>query len=195
MEVVVKPKGKVDHLDASGNDLGLAAETGQEVADVAVVPLDGDGQVLAREELVLGNDAVVPLPIVGDEGSALDPDLVEEFPEGLVVTATQHPGDGAAGNGVVRAPNPRFSSLFLRKCHISPNVTIMAPAGTEGSGRRWAASRTQVSTVTSLTRRRRAMPRKPRLPMPYSSRANAFIPGGLPRGGVIVKLHPHAPQR
>ena len=188
MEVVVKPQRKIDHLDASGNDLGASAEAGQEVADVAVVLLDWEGQVLAGEELVLRNDPVVPLPVVGNEGSALDPDLVEEPSQGPIVAATQHPGDGAAGDGVVRAPNPEFPSFFSRKCHISSNVMITAPAGTEGSGRRCAASRTQVSTVTSLTRRRRAMPRKLMLPMAYSSSASAFIPGGLPRGGVIVKL-------
>ena len=83
MEVVVKPQRKVDHLDASGNDLGLAAEAGQEMADVAVVLLDGKAQVLAGESL-----------------------------EGFVVTATQYPGDGAAADGIIRAPNPKFSSFF-----------------------------------------------------------------------------------
>ena len=38
---------------------------------------------------------------------------------------------------------------------------------------------------------------EPRLmfPMAYSSKASALISGGLPRGGVIVKLWPHASQR
>ena len=191
----MEPQGQVNHFDASGNDLGPAAEAGQEVPDVAVVLFDGEGQVLAREELALGNNPLVALPIVGDEGFALNPDLVEESPEGFVVTATQYPGDGAAANGIVRAPNPKLPSFFSIKCHISSNVTITVPSGTEGSGRRCAASRTQASTVTSLTRRRRAMPRKLRLPMAYRSSASAFISGGLPRRGVIVKLQPHASQR
>jgi hypothetical protein len=74
-------------------------------------------------------------------------------------------------------------------------VMITVPAATEGSGRRCAASRTQLSTVTSLTVRMRAMEPKLMLPMAYSSKASAFISGGLPRGGVIVKLHPHTSQR
>ena len=191
VEVVIGSQGKINHLGALGNDLGAAAEPGQEVADIAVVPLDGDGQVLAREELVLGDEAVEPFPIAGDEGLALDPNLVDEFLEGLAVTATQHPGEGPAGNGAISPPNPEFPGLFLRKCHISSNVMITVPAAMEGSGRRCAASRTQSSTVTSLTPRMRAMEPKLMFPMAYSSRARAFIAGGLPRGGVIVKLYPH----
>lgn len=195
VEVVVKPQGKIDHLGASGNHLGASAEAGQEMSDAAVVLLNGEGQILAGEELVLRNDAVVSFPVAGDEGFALDPDLAEESLEGFVVTATQYPGDGAAADGVIRPPNPKPLCFFSRKCHISSNVTITVPSGTEGSGRRCAASRTQVSTVTSLTRRSRAMPRKPMFPMAYSSSASAFISGGLPRGGVMVKLQPHASQR
>ena len=45
MEVVVNPQGQIDHLDGFGDDLGTAAETGQEMANVAVVLLDGKGQV------------------------------------------------------------------------------------------------------------------------------------------------------
>ena len=103
---MIKPQGKINHLGGLGNNLGAAAETRQEVADVAVVLLDGEGQVLAGEELVVGNDPVEALPVIGDEGFALDPNLVEKPAEGSVVTPTQYPGDGTAGNGVVRAPNP-----------------------------------------------------------------------------------------
>ena len=106
--MMVKPQGQVHHLNGFGNDLGAAAEAGQEMADVAVVPLDGEGRILAGEELVPGNDPVVPFPVVGDEGFALDPYLVEEPSEGPVVTASQYPCDGTAGDGVVRTPNPEL---------------------------------------------------------------------------------------
>ena len=193
--MMVKPQGQVNHFNGFGNDLGAAAETGQEVADIAVVLLDGNGQILAREELVPGDEPVEPLPIVSDEGLALDPGLVEEPPAGLVITATTHPGEGAASDRVIRPPNPEFLSFFSRKCHISSSVMMTVPAVTEGSGRRCAVSRTQLSTVTSLMPRMRAMPQKLMLPMAYSISASAFICGGLPLGGVIVKLRPHASQR
>ena len=106
VEAVIDSQGKIDHPGGFGNHLGTAAETGQEVSDIAVVLFDGEGQVLAREVLLLGDRSLVALPVIGDEGLALDPDLVEEFLEGLVVTATQHPGEGAAGNGIVCAPDP-----------------------------------------------------------------------------------------
>ena len=109
---MVKPRGQVNHLNGFGNDFGAAAETGQEVADIAVILLDGDGQILAREELVPGDEPVEPLPIVSDEGLALDPDLVEEPPAGLVITATTHPGESSASDRVIRPPNPEFFSFF-----------------------------------------------------------------------------------
>ena len=93
-------------------EAGAAAAAGQEMADVAVVLFDGKGQVLAGKVPVLQNDPVVSLPVAGEEGPALDPDLVEEPPEGFVVTATQYPGNGAAGDGVIRAPNPEFPGFF-----------------------------------------------------------------------------------
>ena len=37
------------------------------MADVAVVLLDGKRQILAGEELVLGDEAVVALPILGSQ--------------------------------------------------------------------------------------------------------------------------------
>jgi hypothetical protein len=63
-------------------------EAGEVVADVAVVLLDREGQVLAGEELLLRDQAVKALPVVGQEGVALDADLVEEPPAGCVITPT-----------------------------------------------------------------------------------------------------------
>ena len=128
--MMVKPRRQVNHLNDFRNGLGAAAEAGGKMADTAVILLDGDSQILAREELILGDEPVEPLPAV-----------------------------------------------------------------TEGSGRRRALSRTQLSTVTSLMPRMRAMPQKLMLPVACSISASAFICGGLPLGGVIVKLRPHASQR
>ena len=195
MEIVINSQREVDHLDGLGDDLGATTEAGEEVADVAIILFDGEGQILAGEQLVLGDQPMEPFPIIGEEALALDPDLVEEFPKGFVVTATTHPGEGAAGDGIIGSPNPKLFRLFFRKCHISSHVMITVPAGTDGSGSRYAASRTQLSTVTSLRPRMRAMAQKLMLPIAYSIKASAFISGGLPRGGVIVKLQPHASQR
>jgi len=41
----------------------------------------------------------------------------------------------------------------------------------------------------------RAIEQKLTLPIAYRSKASAFIAGGLPRGGVMVKLQPHQRHR
>jgi hypothetical protein len=134
VEVVINPQGEIDHFLDLGNDLGLAAESSEKMADIAVVLLDGEGQVLARKELVFGDQPVEPFPIVGDEGFAVEADFINEPLTGFVITATQHPGDGAASDRVVRPPNPELTSLFLRKCHISSSVMMTVSALTAGSG-------------------------------------------------------------
>ena len=62
------------------------------VSDVAVVLLDGEGEVFAGEELMLGDAAVVAVPVVGQEDPPLEADFVEEALAGRVVTVTQNPG-------------------------------------------------------------------------------------------------------
>ena len=49
------------------------------MADVAVVLLDGEGQVLAGEELIFGDEAMETLPIVGQECMAFDADFIEKL--------------------------------------------------------------------------------------------------------------------
>ena len=78
MEVVVYSQRQIDHFDDLGDDLRAAAEPFEKVADVAVVLFDGDGQVLASEELVLRDETVIALPIIGDERLALEADFFEE---------------------------------------------------------------------------------------------------------------------
>src|ERR1700739_4601941 len=62
-----------------------------------------------------GDKPMEPFPVVGEEGFAFDADFIEELLTGGVITATKHPGDGAASDRVIRAPNPELASLFLRK--------------------------------------------------------------------------------
>src|SRR5580658_83249 len=165
VEVVVDPQRQIDHFDDLGDDLRAAAEPCEKVADVAVVLLDGDGQVFAGEELVIRDEAVIALPIIGDERLAFDADFVEEPLACGVITATKNPGDGSPSNRVIGPPKPQFLSLFFTKCHISSRVTTTTSALVDGSGSLRASSRTQFRTATSLTPRMRAMEPKLTLPM------------------------------
>ena len=134
VEVVVDPQGEINHFLGLGNNLGLAAESSEKMTDIAVILLDRKSQILAGEELIFGDQPVKPFPIVGDEGFTLEADFINEPLTGFVITAPQHPGDGAASDRIVRPPNPQLASLFLRKCHISSSVMMTVSAVTAGSG-------------------------------------------------------------
>ncbi len=56
VEVVVDPQREINHLDDLGDDFCAAAEPCEKMPNVAVVLFDGDGQVLAGEELVLRDE-------------------------------------------------------------------------------------------------------------------------------------------
>ncbi len=56
VKVVVDPQRQIDHLDDLGDDFCAAAEPCEKMPNVAVVLFDGDGQVLAGEELVLRDE-------------------------------------------------------------------------------------------------------------------------------------------
>lgn len=106
MEVVVDSERQINHFDDLGDDLGAPTKPRNEVANVAVVLFDGDSQVFAGEELVLGDETVVALPIICDECFAVDADFVEELLASGVITATKNPGDGSPSNRVIGSPNP-----------------------------------------------------------------------------------------
>ncbi len=114
MKVVVDPQREIDHLDDLGDDLCAAAEPCEKMLNVAVVLFNGDGQVFAGEELVLRDEAVIALPITGDERLAFDADFVEELLACGVIAATKNPGDGSPSNRVIGSPNPQFLSFFLQ---------------------------------------------------------------------------------
>ncbi len=106
---MIEPQAEIDHLRAFGHDLGPAAKSGQEMADVAVVALDWNGQVLAGEQPRLGDQAMVSVPVVGHEGDALSPCLIKEFAAGCIITATQDPGHGSPAERIIGAPEPKLA--------------------------------------------------------------------------------------
>src|SRR3954463_8061188 len=93
--MVQEPERRVDHVSGARGDLRAATKTGEIVADVAVVLLDRGGQILASEQLLRRNQPVEAFPVVGQEDTALDADLVEESAAGRIITPTQLPGQGS----------------------------------------------------------------------------------------------------
>ena len=85
------------------------------MADVAVVLLDGKGQVFAGEELVFGDEAMETFPIVGQERMALEADFIEKLLTGCIITPTQKPGQSSPLDRIKRSPKPYFICLFLIK--------------------------------------------------------------------------------
>ncbi len=115
VEVMVSSQRQINHFFDLGDDFCASTKSRNEVANVAVVLFDGDGQVFSGEELILGDETVVALPIVGDKRFTFDADFVEELLTGSVITATKNPGDGSPSNRVIGSPNPKFCSLFFYK--------------------------------------------------------------------------------
>ena len=114
VEVVVDPQRQIHHFHGLGDHLRAATEPREKMTNVAVVLFDGDRQVFAGEELPLRNEAVITLPIIGDEGLAFDANFIEEMFACGVFTATKNPGDGSPSNRVIGSPKPQFLSLLLR---------------------------------------------------------------------------------
>src|SRR5256885_13939333 len=82
--MVQEPERRVDHVSGARGDLRAATKTGEIVADVAVVLLDREGQILAGEELLRRNQPGKAFPVVGQEDTALDADPVEKSPAGRI---------------------------------------------------------------------------------------------------------------
>src|SRR5690242_14677630 len=105
------------------------------MADVAVVLLDREGQVLAREELLGRDQPLETFPIIGHEDAAVDADLVEKSPAGRVITPTQLPGQGSPCHRVVGPPEPNL--VFSR----SRNATSRRSARPRSTARPRAPAR------------------------------------------------------
>src|SRR5215217_5187134 len=114
------------------------------MADLAVVPLDREGQVLAGEQLPLRDQPVEALPVVGQEDVPLDPDPVEKSPAGRVITPTQLPGQGSPCHRVVGLPEPNLVFFPSTKGHISSIWTMPLDGAAEGAGASSPAARTHL---------------------------------------------------
>src|SRR3954452_13412294 len=99
-------------MTGARGDLGAAAEAGEVVADVAVVLLDREGQVLAGEQLLLRDQPAEALPVVGQEDAALAAYPVEQPPSGRVITIARLPGQVSPSHRVVGPPDPNL--VFCR---------------------------------------------------------------------------------
>src|SRR5215217_8731549 len=133
-QMVQEPERRVDHVTGARGDLRPAAEASEVMADVAVVLLDREGQILAGEKLLRRNQAVEAFPVVGQEDTTRDADLVEESPAGRVITPTQLPGQGSPCHRVVGPPEPNLVFFPSTKCHISSIRTISPDGVAEGAG-------------------------------------------------------------
>src|SRR3954463_489305 len=130
--MVQEPERRVDHVTGARGDLRAATKTGEIVADVAVVLLDRGGQILASEQLLRRNQPVEAFPVVGQEDTALDADLVEKSAAGRIITPTQLPGQGSPCHRVVGPPEPNLVFFPFTKCPISsigPPSLAGPPAG------------------------------------------------------------------
>ena len=143
-QVAEQPERAVDHVAGTRGDLRAAPEAGEVMADVAVILLDREGQVLADEVPILRNQPAEALPLVGDEDVPVDPDLVEKSPAGRVITPTQLPGQGSPCHRVKGAPDPNLVFFPSTKCHISSICTMPSEGVAEGAGASSPAARTHL---------------------------------------------------
>src|SRR3954463_15336604 len=142
--MVQEPERRVDHVSGARGDLRAATKTGEIVADVAVVLLDREGQILAGEELLRRDQPEEAFPGVGQEDWALDAALVEKSPAGRVTTPTQLPGQGSPCHRVVGPPEPNLAFFPFTKCHISSICTTSLDGSPAGSGAAAPAARSHL---------------------------------------------------
>ena len=79
------------------------------MSDVAVVTLDGNGEVFAGEQLLRGNQPMISLPVVGDEGDPRRSRLSEKLAAGCIITAAQNPGHSSPADRIIGAPEPKLA--------------------------------------------------------------------------------------
>src|SRR3954464_6877787 len=125
---------RVDHVTGARGDLGAATKTSEIVADVSAVLRDREGQILAGEGLPRRDQPVKAFPVVGQEDTALDADLVEKSAAGRIITPTQLPGQVWPGPRGVGPPEPNLVFFPFTKCHISSICTTSLDGSPAGSG-------------------------------------------------------------
>ncbi len=107
MVVMIEPQAEINHPRAFRDDLGPAPKAGQEMSDVAVVTFDGNGEVLAGEQLVRRDQPMISVPVVGDEGDPRRSCLGEKPAAGCIITAAQNPGHSSPADRIIGAPEPK----------------------------------------------------------------------------------------
>ena len=119
---MIDAQGQIDHFHGFGNDFDPAAEAREKIADVAVVLLDGEGQVFTGEELVFGDETVKAVPVVGEDGLALEADFIEELltepaPAKAGVASSRPPSTPATGRRATASYARQTQSLqvFVRE--------------------------------------------------------------------------------
>jgi len=118
---------------------------------MAVVLLDREGRILAREPLVLRDQAVEAVPVVGQEDVALDPDPIEKSLAGRIITPTPLPGQGSPCHRIVGPPQPNLVFFPSAKCRIASIWTMPLDGVASGRGAASPAARTHLWTATWLT--------------------------------------------
>src|SRR3954463_7586957 len=142
--MVQEPERRVDHVTGARGDLGAATKTGEMVAGVAVVLLDREGQILAGEELLRRNQPVKGFPVVAQEDTALDADLVEKSAAGRIIPPTQLPAQGSPCHRIKGPPEPNLVFFPFTKCHISSICTTSLDGSPAGSGAASPAARSHL---------------------------------------------------
>jgi len=79
------------------------------MSDVAVVTLNGNGEVFAGEQLLRGDQPMISVPIVGDEGDPRRSRLDEKLAAGCIITAAQNPGHSSPADRIIGAPEPKLA--------------------------------------------------------------------------------------
>ena len=83
----------MNHVLGVGDDFRAAGEAGQVMAKVAVVAFNGQGVRFAHHMSLRRQHLSEGIPVVSVEEAATQVlDLGVEAPEGLSITAAQHPG-------------------------------------------------------------------------------------------------------
>ena len=113
--MVMAAQRQIDHDRAFRDNLGATAKAGQIVTDIAVVLLDGEGQVFPGQELIFRDQTMTAFPIVGQERVAGEAECIEKLLTGCLITPTQKPGKSSPLDRIKRAPKPYVVCLFLIK--------------------------------------------------------------------------------
>src|SRR5919205_2486900 len=181
------------HALGPGDHAGGGGEGGEPVPLAGMVPLDAVGLLLADVQPPLRDRLAVGRPVVGAvEAHAPALQALEKSFESGSVTTPQFPVDDPVRSAIPSLPDPELVRLFFRKCHISSSSTTTArPSGSGFCA--YALANCSIRAITLGVEASRSLAvRFIDSPLRYRSTAVTLIRSGMPRGGVSVKLSPHA---